>query len=172
MVKEKYSVGEYEQRFLLNEVPGGATNPRHIVDLYVENTRLRLRSVDEPGVETDRKLCHKRRVDDGDPTAIMHTSLYLDEAEFGVLSALPARRLVKTRWTVDVDGQQCSVNVFEEALAGLILLEADVGDPTLLDRFVPPEWAGPEVTADEAFAGGRLAGASFADLVMPTPDDK
>lgn len=164
MVNEKYSVGEFERRFLLEEVPPGVTNPRHIVDLYVEGTRLRLRSVDQAGAATDWKLGHKRRIVEVDPTAIMHTSMYLDEGEFDVLSALPARRLVKTRWAVDVGGRTCSVNVFEEALAGLIVLEADLGDPELLDDFVPPDWAGPEVTRIEAFTGGELAGRSLADL--------
>ncbi|MDH3681411.1 MAG: hypothetical protein OEV40_15845 [Acidimicrobiia bacterium] len=164
MVKAKYSVGEYERRFLLDHVPQGVTNPRTIIDRYIEHTRLRLRTVDQPGVATDRKLGHKRRVVEDDPTAIMHTSLYLDEREFGVLAALPARRLVKTRWTIDVAGRPCSVNVFEEALAGLIVLEADLGDPELLAEFGPPPWAGPEVTHDEAFTGAALAGKSLVDL--------
>ena len=164
MVKEKYSVGEYERRFLLDAVPTGAVRPRRIVDHYVDGTRLRLRSVDEAGAETDRKLGHKRRVVETDPTAIMHTSLYLDEAEFDVLSTLPGRRLVKTRWAVDADGSPASVNEFHEDLAGLILLEVDLGDPSRLDRFVPPGWVGPEVTHHEAFTGGALAGASFDSL--------
>lgn len=164
MVKEKYSVGEFERRFLLDAIPPGASNPRHIVDLYIDGTRLRLRSVEADGVETDRKLGHKRRLVEADPTAIMHTSLYLDESEYAVLSGLSAKRLAKTRWAVEVDGTACSVNVFEEDLNGLILLEADLGDPALLDGFVPPSWAGPEVTRDERFTGGRLAGQSFADI--------
>ena len=163
-MKEKYSVGEYERRFLLDAVPTGATRPRRIVDHYVDGTRLRLRSVDEAGAETDRKLGHKRRVVETDPTAIMHTSLYLDEAEFEVVSTLPGRRLVKTRWAVDADGTPASVNEFHEDLTGLILLEVDLGEPALLDGFVPPPWVGPELTHHEAFTGGALAGASLHEL--------
>lgn len=164
MVKEKYSVGEFERRFLVGEIPPGVTNPRHIVDLYIENTRLRLRSVDQPGLETDWKLGHKRRLVEADPTEIQHTSLYLNENEFRVLAALSMKRLAKTRWAVAIGGRDCSVDVFEGSLAGLICLEVDVGDSSLLDEFVPPLWAGPEVTWDEAFTGGELAGKSFSDL--------
>ncbi len=164
MAKEKYSVGEFERRFLLDEVPMGVTNRRAIVDLYIEETRLRLRRVDEDGKATDWKLGHKRRIDVRDPRAIMHTSLYLDEAEAATLARLPAGRLVKTRWAVDVDGRTCSVNVFEEELAGLILLEVDVGAEEALDDFSPPPWAGREVTMNEAFTGGRLARTSAIDL--------
>ena len=162
----KYAVGEYERRFLLDQIPPGVTNPRHLVDHYLDGTRLRLRTVAAENGVVDRKLGHKRRVVDDDPTAILHTSLYLDEAELDVLAQLPAKRLVKTRWAVEVDedGASGSVNVFEEDLVGLILLEVDLGSPELLHRFVPPSWAGPEVTRQEAFTGGALAGATFADL--------
>ena len=46
-------------------------------------------------------------------------------------SLLPARRLVKTRWAVAVEGPEAtgSVNVFEEDLAGLVLLEVDTARP-------------------------------------------
>lgn len=33
-----------------------------------------------------------------------------------------------------------------------------------LAGFVPPEWAGREVTRDERFTGGHLAGRSIVDL--------
>ena len=164
MVKEKYSVGEYERRFLLDALPPGATDPRRIVDLYLEGTRLRLRTVERPDAGTERKLGHKRRLAADDPRAILHTSMYLDENEHRALAALPARRLVKIRWAVEVDGRQGSANVFQESLEGLILLEVDLGDPSLLDGFVPPAWAGAEVTEDEAFTGGQLAGRSFDEL--------
>lgn len=164
MVKEKYSVGEFERRFLLTDRPADATNPRRIVDRYIDGTRLRLRTVDEDGAEPVRKLGHKRRVAVDDPTAVMNTSLYLDDGEFAVLAALPGRRLAKTRWAVDLDGRTGAVDVFEEALQGLILLEVDLGRAAELDRFVAPPWVGPEVTRVEAFTGGSLAGRSYDDL--------
>jgi hypothetical protein len=167
MANAKYAVGEYERRFLLDGIPPGATSPRRIVDRYIDGTRLRLRTVEHPGGDPDRKLGHKRRVDEGDPTAILHTSLYLDEVELDVLATLPARELVKTRWAVEAAGWACSVDAFEGPLIGLILLEVDVGNAALLDRFAPPPWAGPEVTLDEALTGGRLAGATLAGLAGP-----
>ncbi|MGI9612356.1 MAG: hypothetical protein ACR2QO_05580 [Acidimicrobiales bacterium] len=172
-LRAKYAVGEHERRFLLDEIPAGATNPRHITDHYVDGTRLRLRAVRDGARSTgavDLKLGHKRRIVADDPTAILHTSMYLDAAEFDVLATLPGRRLVKTRWSVpvgpdaDPSSPSGSVNVFEEDLAGLILLEVDLGSQALLEAFTPPSWVGPEVTADEAFTGGALAGASFADI--------
>ena len=164
MATEKYAVGEYERRFLLDDVPGAATNPRRIIDRYIVNTRLRLRTVDGPDGAVVRKLGQKRRVRTDDPRAIMCTSVYLDEAEFDLLAGLPARTLIKTRWAVDVAGHTCAIDVFESALAGLILLEVAVHDPARLDEFAVPAWVGPEVTDDESFTGGELAGRSLHDL--------
>lgn len=164
MANDKYSVGEYERRFLLDTVPSDAMSPRPIVDHYVDDTRLRLRTVGRSNGPDTHKLGHKRRVDNDDPTAILHTSLYLTEAEYGVLARLPGRRLAKTRWKVDLDGQAAAVDVFAEGLAGLVILEVDLGDPAGLAAFTPPPWAGPEITHDEAFTGGQLAGGTFVDL--------
>jgi len=165
MVKEKYSVGEYERRFLLDKLPPGRTNPRYIVDHYVNETRLRLRTVSagENG-DTDLKLGHKRRVVADDPTAIRCTSIYLDKTEFAVLSNLPGRRLVKTRWAIALGRWTGAVEVFEEALSGLVMLEVDLGDVADLKAFEPPDWAGPEVTQSEAFTGAELAGRTWADV--------
>lgn len=149
---------EYEQRFLLPDFPGGLSNPRRISDRYIEGTRLRVRTVATPeGVVLQRKLGHKRRTAEDDPTAIWHTSLYLNEAEYELLSSLPGRMLTKTRWTVDVDGRLGAVDVFEGDLAGLVILEVDLGHVDEPNAFHPPAWAGTEVTHDETFTGGSLA---------------
>lgn len=105
-----------------------------------------------------RKLGHKRRHAEDDPTAVWHTSLYLDKAEFELLSTLPGRTLTKTRWIVDIEGRPGAVDVFAGNLAGLILLEVDPGERARLTSFNPPAWAGPEVSDDEAFTGSSLAG--------------
>lgn len=161
---EKYAVGEYERRFLVDAVPAGVSNPRHIVDRYIDNTRMRLRSVASAEGDPVLKLGHKRRVKDDDPTQIMCTSMYLEISEFDALSDLSSRPLTKTRWAIDVDGTSCSVDEFTGDLAGLVMLEVDLHDPASLERFTPPSWAGPEVTYDETFTGGQLAGRRFEEI--------
>jgi len=165
VVEEKYGVGEYERRFLLSRLPDGMADPRRITDSYITGTRLRLRTVDwREGGKHDQKLGHKRRLVDDDPTAIMCTSLYLNAAEFAVLSRLPSKSLVKTRWRLHLGAIAASIDVFDESLEGLILMEVDLGDPSMLEGYAPPVWAGPDVTRNERFTGGELAGRSFIDL--------
>ena len=141
----KYARLEDERRFLVVAVPDGATSPRRIEDRYVAGTRLRLRRVtDERG--SVLKLGHKRRREDGRPSTVWHTTMYLDDAEFAMLSALEARTLEKRRWSLSGGG---SADEFLGPLAGLVLVEGDR----------PFELAPPaiEVTDDERFCGGALA---------------
>jgi hypothetical protein len=102
-VSLKYAVVERERRFLVAKLPGGVHERRRIVDRYVISTRLRLREVvTEDGVVT-RKLGHKVRLGEG-PREIACTSLYLDNDEWDLLCALPAKTLRKVRHLVTWDG--------------------------------------------------------------------
>ena len=58
-----------------------------ITDRYVTGTRLRLREVRE-GDHVVRKLGHKVRLTEG-PAEVACTNLYLDEAEWAAVQALP-----------------------------------------------------------------------------------
>ena len=147
----KYAHRETERRFLVRSVPEGVTGVSEIVDRYVEGTRLRLREVMLDGVVT-RKLGHKVRLGDG-PAVVAHTSLYLDDAEWEVLSRLPCRVLTKRRHHVSRDGVEVAVDEFPD---GSLVAEIDGGEERPAD---PPAWLDVvrEVTDDEAFTGGGRA---------------
>jgi CYTH domain-containing protein len=153
----KYAHVERERRWLLMRVPELPDDPRtwHIVDRYVRGTRLRLREVTEPDGTVVRKLGQKVRLGD-DAREVAHTSLYLDEAEWATLAAMPADVLTKTRTFVPLGHASIAVDVFDGPLAGLVLAEVDSGEGDPVD--LPAEY-GPfdEVTDDEAFTGGALA---------------
>lgn len=159
---DKYAVGEYERRFLVTTMPE-RSHTRLITDAYIRGTRLRLRTVEGPDGDVVLKLGHKRRVTD-QPTAIMHTSLYLDAGEHDVLAALPAQVLTKQRSTVVVGGWAVAIDEFTGSLEGLVLAEVEAGQPEETARFSPPSWLGPEVTTIEALTGGALAGRHWSDI--------
>jgi CYTH domain-containing protein len=163
--EEKYSVREFERRFILPDIPAGVSDERRISDLYLDGTRLRVRLVATPGgVVLQRKLGQKRRIAEDDPTTIWHTSLYLNQAEYELLASLSGGTLIKTRWTIDVDRRRGAVDVFEGELAGLVLLEVDLVGFDDFHNFIPPTWVGTEVTTDETFTGGSLARLSAAEM--------
>ena len=93
----KYAVVERERRWLLDGVPPEDGEAVRIEDQYVRGTRLRLRHVTSADGSVVRKLGHKVRLGDGGPAEGACTSLYLDDAEWDLLAALPSDRLSKRR---------------------------------------------------------------------------
>jgi hypothetical protein len=151
----KYARAERERRFLLARAPDGPCVRRAaITDLYVTGTRLRLRRAFETtasGSTTSRKFTQKIPAPGGGPGLI--TTLYLDEAEHAVLSALPGSGLTKIRYSVPPFG----IDVFTGNLAGLLMAEIEFENAEEEKHFqVPPDVIA-EVTADPRFSGGRLA---------------
>jgi hypothetical protein len=163
----KYAFPERERRFVLADVPAAATDPREIVDRYLVGTRMRLRSVSSPTEATVHKLGHKVRPDPTDPGLVMHTSFYLSEDEYEVLTALPGDELRKTRRRVVAEcGTAMSVDEFHDVLEGLVTAEVDLAAPDLPRvTFRPPDYCLAEVSADERFTGGRLAATDRATLL-------
>lgn len=148
----KYAVVERERRFRLARLPDGVSSSKEILDRYVTGTRLRLREVREADGTVTRKLGHKVRMTDG-PAEVACTNFYLDDDEWTLLAALPARLLHKRRHMIQRDGLLVAVDEHED---GTLIAEIDDGDQP--SDFVP-EWLDvvDDVTADEAWTGARLA---------------
>lgn len=158
----RYAHPERERRFLLCSPPVGLTAPRHIVDRYIDGTRLRLRQVTGEGPAV-YKLGQKVRPNEDDPSLVMLTSMYLTADEYERLLALPATEVRKTRYTLTAGQDRYGVDVFEDRLDGLVLAEAELADPTVHDL---PDLPGllAEVTTDNRFSGGALANTDQESL--------
>lgn len=155
----KYARLENERRFLVREAPSLAgLGYRLIEDLYLEG-RLRLRRITSSTTGAlEHKLCKKYGGED--PVSAPVTNLYLSADEHAALASLPGRPLRKRRFRID----DVSLDVFEGALAGLMICEAeDETREASLDRMFP-SWADREVTGDPGFTGGALARLSVAEL--------
>lgn len=151
-VSLKYAVVERERRFVLARLPAGVTATNEITDRYISGTRLRLREVREVDGAVTYKLGHKVRLTAG-PREIACTNVYLDEEEWSVLAALPARTLRKRRHLVIRDGWRLAIDEHED---GTLVAEIDDGDGPSRP---PPPWldAMREVTHDESWTGAALA---------------
>lgn len=151
-VSLKYAVVERERRYLLASLPSGLDSTRDIVDRYVTGTRFRLREVREADGAAVYKLGHKVRLSAG-PQEIACTNLYLDEEEWSVLAALPARSLRKRRHLVTRDGWHVAVDEHED---GALLAEIDDADSPSVRV---PEWLDVirDVSDDESWTGAALA---------------
>jgi CYTH domain-containing protein len=129
---------------------------------------LRLREVTETDGTVVRKLGHKVRLG-VDAREVACTSLYLDDAEWAALCALPGDVLTKLRVFVPHGELTVALDVFEPPYDGLVLAEIDSGDrpdggpDTLSGRFDVVR----EVTDDEAFTGAALARRAHAPSGCP-----
>jgi CYTH domain-containing protein len=151
----KYARIESERRWLVD----GATLPSldgcaHVVieDRYFEGTRLRLRKMtDSVTGAQSRKLT--RKYDCADPLVRPIVTAYLTESEHALLAGLPGHDLIKRRYSV----HRFSVDLFDGALAGLLLAEIEWPDDAGLRALSPPLWALREVSDDPRYQGGTLA---------------
>ena len=157
---QKYCRVERERRFLLNHLPPGVTQARHITDRYLDGTRLRLREL----IARDRPPVFKltQKVSQPGPAAQQGfiTTLYLSREEFEILCQLPAHYLQKTRYSLPPFG----IDVFEGELSGLILAEAEFESPSEADALTIPSILLQEVSIDLRFTGGRLASGRRQDV--------
>jgi len=77
-----------------------------------------------------------------------------------VLGQLSARKICKTRYSVPPFG----IDVFEGALEGLVLAEAEFDSAADADSLTLPSFIRQEVSTDGRFTGGHLACASRQDI--------
>ena len=164
----RYVRVERQRRYLLRELPEGVS-PRdehaQITDNYITNTRLRLRkSRWVPTGEWSLKLTQKQTPDPPDFSRALITTLYLNRAEYEVLSVFEANELRKNRYYLRHEGRLCSINVYLGELRGLVLAEIDFDDDAEMDAFPTPPFALLDVTRDELFTGARLVGLTAAEL--------
>ena len=168
MVSLKYARVERERPWLLASVPAGVEVFPWIdvTDRYLTGTRLRLRETlsNEGGIV--RKLGQKIRLGEG-PAEIACASVYLDDAEWATLSAMPGHELRKRRFRGSVGGVAICVDEFGDHIQGLVLAEVDGGAGPAPDL---PAGLGPvvEVTTDEALTGAALAASSRAAVELVT----
>ena len=160
MDRLKYAHVVHELRFLLPAQPdlSRATTSRRITDRYIAGTRLRLRMMVHDDGAIERKLTQKLPQPGDGVDAV--TTIYLGPEEHDLIAGLTAHELGKTRHSLDGFG----VDVFEGALEGLVLAEAEVASEEEARAILPPPVAIAEVTADERFSGASLAAALRNDV--------
>jgi CYTH domain-containing protein len=85
--------------------------------------------------------------------------LEIDARRFDALWPLTeGRRLAKVRHVVALgDGLEAEVDVYADALEGLVTAEVEFPDEAASAAFAPPAWLGVEVTGDARFANQGLA---------------
>jgi CYTH domain-containing protein len=148
----KYSQIEIERRWLvdLSAVDLESAPFREIHDLYIADSRLRLRRITGPN-ETAFKLGKKygKRTPLSEPM----TNLYLTEAEYRRLADLPGHHARKRRYFL----RSGSLDVYVEPQKDLAVFEMEFGDEQSAREYSPPHFVTREITNEREYSGVSLA---------------
>lgn len=158
-MRPKYALLEVERRWLVDPLrlpPLDERGARRIDDLYVADSRLRLRAITRGDGSVVRKLCKKYG---GEAGAEPITNIYLDATEYARLDQLAGARLRKTRYSL-AGG---SLDIFAAPCAGLAVFEVESPDVAVSLALSPPAFVGREVTGMRHYSGAAIARATQAN---------
>ena len=147
---------EIERKFVLSELPDGFDrHPRYRIEqgyLAIADDGVEVR-VRRSGPET------ALTVKSAPGLVRVEEEIAIDERQFASLWDLTAgRRVAKTRYLVELgDGLTAEVDVYDDALEGLLTAEIEFPSEAVSLAFRPPPWLGTEVTGDERYANRSLA---------------
>jgi CYTH domain-containing protein len=168
---------ELRRVFLLNNLPEPLTRAsRHlqIFDNYIENTRLRLRSVRVPETKAWTWILQQiKSFEDLSKREI--AEIYLNETEhaaFEIFEGREVRRnervetneIRKNRYYYDFNGAEIEIDVFLGELWGLITAQIYFESAEAMKLFNAPLFTLAEVSNNKFFAGKNLLGKIFADV--------
>ena len=146
---------EIERKFVLDAPPQGVEeHPSEAIEqgyLALDgDVEVRLRRRDERAFLTVKAGGGRRRTEE---------ELEIGRDRFEALWPLTAgRRIVKRRYRVPADDALVfEVDVYEEALAGLVVAEVEFPDDAAANAFATPDWLGREVTDDPRWKNQALA---------------
>ena len=157
---------EIEKTYLAKFLPPdlGKAESKEIIDLYIPHSlphpKIRIRKHDNEFAITKKVNIH------GLNNALHEeTSIKITGEEFAGLKEIPSRKIEKTRYYYPYKGRNIEIDVFNGSLQGLVLVDVEFSDPAELEVFEMPDFCLSDVTEEKAFAGGRLCGKSYDDLL-------
>jgi CYTH domain-containing protein len=169
---------EYRRIFLLQNLPEPverSSSHLQIFDNYIENTRLRIRSVRSPETKQWSFVLQQRFPVNEQLSHWKNAEIYINETEHKIFEPFENREIKKNervesnevrknRYFLDYEGKQISIDLFLGDLWGLILAKAEFETEKELLDFETPPFSVLEVTGDPFFTGGNLVGKTFADI--------
>lgn len=156
---------ELENTYLIKYVPDDlqAFPSKEIIDIYIPaadpHPCLRLR---KRGGRYE--ITKKQPVNPDDASAQNEHTISLNEAEFSALAGVKGKRARKIRYEYDYKGDKAEIDVFQDDLAGLVVVDFEFSDPARRAAFKMPDFCLADITQDKTFAGGMLCGKRYSDI--------
>ena len=173
----KTSRTELRRVFLVRNLPEPLTRAsRHlqIFDNYIENTRLRLRSVRVPETKAWTWILQQIEFSE-DLLKREVTEVFLNETEHAAFEIFEGREvrknervetneIRKNRYFYDFNGAEIEIDVFLGELWGFITAQIYFENEEAMKLFNAPPFTVAEVSENEFFVGQNLLGKTFADV--------
>lgn len=157
---------EFELTFLAKKLPDGfSTNlpSKEILDIYipqhVDHAILRIRKSGE-----SYEITKKQPVSENDSSHQIENTIPLTKDEFDELATLTGKRLRKIRYYYCENEVNYEIDVFRDALEGLVVVDVEFDSNDSKALFETPSWILTDVTQDKFIAGGMLCGKSYIDI--------
>lgn len=158
---------ELERTFLAKQIPEGLKDckSKEIRDIYIpkaidKHAPIRIRKNGDK-----YEITKKSTIIEGDHSQMLEQNIVLTREEFLQLEKeISGRKVTKTRYYYPVNGRMAEVDVFSEALIGLVLIDFEFNTVEEKDAFKPPFFCLADVTQEDFIAGGILCGKKYSDL--------
>ncbi|MDQ2747757.1 MAG: hypothetical protein M3T96_10925 [Acidobacteriota bacterium] len=168
---------ELRRVFLLRNLPESLTRAsRHlqIFDNYIENTRLRLRSIRVPETKEWTWILQQRtplenlfgwQISEIHLNETEHAAFEIFEGrEVGKNERVETREIRKNRYFYEHAGETIVIDLFLGELWGLTLAQVIFENSEQMKSFTAPPFSIYEATTNEFFSGANLLGKKFADV--------
>lgn len=157
---------EFELTYLAKNLPINfsiETKSKEILDIYLpassEHSTLRVRKRGDV-----YEITKKEPVLGTDSSYQNENTIPLTKDEFDELATLKGKRVRKIRYYFEEEGATYEIDVFQDALEGLVLVDVEFNSNEEKTKFLPPNWVLADVTQENFVAGGVLSGKSYADI--------
>lgn len=159
---------EIRRTFLIQGLPEPltpASSHLQIFDNYIENTRLRLRSIRIPEDKKWTWMLEQRFPLKSENLSIWKISrIYLNEFEHKTFERFEGREIRKNRYFYNLDEKQAEFDIFLGKLWGLNLMNVHFETTLEMENFELPPFVIYEVTNYQYFTGENLVDKTFADV--------
>ncbi len=155
---------EIERTFLVKKLPADLSRFKasKIRQGYISPSPspLRVRQRDNK-FEITKKFPLK----DGDWSSAEEINIPLKEEEFNKFWPLAKASLEKTRYVIPLENNLIAeLDIFEGKLKGLVFVEVEFPSSDEMEKFVPLDWFGPDITQEDFSANSFLAGKTFEEI--------
>lgn len=156
---------ELEKTYLAKFIPKSLANCDHseMMDVYLPaasaHPHLRLRKRGNILEMTKKTL-----INPNDSSSQLEQTIKLAQDEFDALVQVDGKRVKKVRHYLNLDGRTMEIDVFQDALAGLVLVDVEFESVEEKNSFPMPDFCLADVTQEDFLAGGMLCGKSYADI--------